>query len=149
MPRILPADAQAWVESTKLPITQLDAGHIAQIETQLFAKLSTAFNTTGWTDNTNTPELVKSIIAMTYASWFYNKAYSEDQENLNDYAVWLLGQANSLLMGLIDGSVEIPGVDSPTVGSPAFYPTDASSALCPTSDDSSLGPASFSMGMTF
>jgi hypothetical protein len=149
MARINAADAQAWAEATKLPFASLDPGLIAQIEAQLIGKFSTAFDTSTWVDTTNTPELVKSVIAMTYVSWYYNRTYSEDQENLNDYAVWLLGQANALMMGIIDGSIILPGVVVPSVGTPAFYPNDASSALCPTFEDPSLGDSSFSMGQRF
>jgi hypothetical protein len=152
MARILPSDAQVWAEPTKLPITVLDAGLLSQIEAQTMAKLTLVFLpvvTNTWVDSTTTPVVVKSLIAMTYVSWFYNRSYSEDQQNLNDYAVWLLGQANNLMAGLIDGSLGLPGVEQPSTGFPSFYPNDNSSALDPTDDDTSLGTASFSMGQRF
>jgi hypothetical protein len=142
-------DAQAWVEDTKLGIDAFDESLLAQVEAQLLGRLSAGFDLSTWVGPGTTPDLVKSAIAMTYASWLYNKHYSEDQENLNDYAVWLLGQANAIMTGLIDGSITVPGVEAPTVGAPSFYPNDSSSALAPTWEDPSLGGASFSMGQRF
>jgi hypothetical protein len=149
MARIEKSDVQGWVEKSKLPIETLDAAMLTQLEAQIIGRLGGSFDTSSWTDHTNTPTLVKSVIAMTYASWHYNRAYSEDQEALNDYALWLLGRANDLLTGIIDGSIIIDGVVPPETGSPSFYPNDNSSALDPTCDDTSLGDAKFSMGSRF
>jgi len=88
---------------------------------------------------------------MRYASWLYDRAYSEDSEPSN-YGALLRTEADKLLMGLIDGSIVIPNLPTDvdrTLGSPGFYPTDDSSALEPTVDDTSLGAAKFSMGQVF
>lgn len=149
MSRIEKQDVQPWVEKSKVTIEALDSGLLAQLEARVIGRLDVSFDTSSWTDETNTPVLVKSIIAMTYASWHYNRAYSEDQEALNDYALWLLGQANDLMTGLLDGSIVIDGVAAPTTGYPSFYPNDESSALAPTSDDYSLGGPMFNTGGKF
>jgi hypothetical protein len=57
--------------------------------------------------------------------------------------------AGMLIQGLIDGTIEIPGVPPTSSPNPSFYPNDASSALEPTLEDPSLGPARFSMGKVF
>jgi len=149
MARVEKADVQAWVERTKLTVEALDDAMLSQLEAQVMGQLGGSFDTSGWTSPTNTPVLVKSVIAIKYASWLYNRAYSEDQESLNDYALWLLAQANDLLAGILSGSIILEGVPTSTTDGPSFYPNDASSALCPTFDDPSLGGPKFSMGGRF
>src|SRR5882724_2614755 len=148
MQRIRVEDAQAWSERTKLTITQLDADLATQIETRVLARLTVAYpDSVGtWVSSDTTPQIVKTVISMLYVAWFYDRQYSEEQQSLNDYAVLLRSEAETLILGIIDGSIVIPGVLVPTIDSPAYYPTDASSALQPTSLDSSLGDAAFSMG---
>lgn len=148
MPRILIDDVKAWVESTKLNPTSLDANLLGQLEEEILSRIGSAYDTSGWTDNTNTPNLVKVIISKSYAGWLYDKFYSENQSEPNEYAQMLKANAEMLIMGIIDRTIEIPNIPS---GSPeaSFYPNDASSALEPTLDDPSLGPAKFSLGRVF
>jgi hypothetical protein len=150
MARITAADAQGWAESTKLVLSPLDASLVAQIETEIISRLSSIFVTTGWTTDSNTPSIVKVVIAKTYVAWFYDRQYSENQENGNDYAAMLRANAEMLMEGLINGTIDIPGETTTGAGTGAsFYPNDASSAQEPTEDDPSLGPAKFSMGKVF
>jgi len=150
MARITPADAQGWAETTKLSVSTLDASLVGQIETEVLGLLSSAYDTTTWIDETTTPNLVKVIIAKFYVAWFYDRQYSENQTEGNDYAALLRTNAQMLIDGLIDGTIDIPGETPAGSGlGPAFYPNDASSALEPTFDDPSLGPARFSMGKVF
>lgn len=152
MARIDAPDADAWTEKTKLAITALEPAMLDQIETQVLGRLATQFDEVStWVSSTTTPKMVKSVIAMLYVAWYYDKTYSEDQEQLNDYAILLRAQAENLIQGILDGSIileEVPD-DGSEPGGPSFYPTDASSALCPTLLDPSLGPARFSIGTTF
>jgi hypothetical protein len=150
MARITPSDAQGWAESTKLTVSNLDASLLEQIEAEIIGRLNSLFTTTGWTTPTNTPILVKVIIAKTYVAWFYDRQYSENQTEGNDYAAMLRQNAEMLMTGLIDGTIDLPGETPVGAGAgPSFYPNDASSAMEPTSDDLSLGPNKFSMNMKF
>jgi hypothetical protein len=150
MPRIEVKDAKGWGEPTKLNLSTLDLGLLDQIEAEVLGRLSGVFTITGWTDHTNTPTLVKVIIAKSYVSWFYDRQYSENQDDGNDYASMLRANAEMLITGLLDGTIELPPPDGSTSGGkPAYYPNDASSAMTPTPDDLSLGPAKFSMGKAF
>jgi hypothetical protein len=148
--RITVGEAQAWVESSKLAIASLDTNLLPQIELQVLSRLATQYDVSTWSNEATTPKMVRSVIAMLYVAWYYDRQYSEDQEAGNDYAAMLRAQAESLTVGLLDGSVE-PDPDNPSAtdepGGPSFYPTDASSALEPTDDDPSLGGEQFSMGM--
>jgi len=149
MAHIDTADANAWVEQTKLKIATFDAAFLDQIEAQVLGRVASQFDTSTWVSPATTPKMVKSIIAMWYVAWLYDKTYSEDQEKGNDYAALLRAHAESLLVGILDGSIVLPEVPNQEPGSPSFYPTDDSSAMCPTPEDPSLGPARFSMGSIF
>lgn len=143
-------DAQAWAERSKLSLSNLESDLVGQIATQVLSRIAQAFVTTGWVDETTTPAIIRSIIAMKYVSWFYNKVYSEEQADTNDYAMRLDRIAEDLIDGIIAGIVAVDDpTQSPVNTGPTFYPTDTSSAQDPTSDDPSLGPASFVMGQVF
>jgi hypothetical protein len=149
--RISLAEAQAWLEQTKLVLPLLDASMEAQISSQILGRLSVAYpvEVVTWTTEANTPQLVRSIISMFYAGWFYDRQYSENPED-NSYADRLRAWAEQLLMGLIEGTIDIPEVPGqPAIGEPVFFPTDASSAACPTSDNPSDGGPKFLMGKVF
>lgn len=141
-------EAQAWAEGTKLTITALDAELEAHLSEEVIRRLDSGFDVTGWTDSTTTPKLVRTIISKLYVAWVYDRQYSEDIEQGNNYADRLKVNAESLMVGLLDGTIDLPNVTNSS-GVPVFYPTDASSAQLPTADDPSLGPPAFSMGMRF
>jgi hypothetical protein len=148
MARIQLADAQGWVESTKLTLPSLDVALLNQLEEEIIARLHTVYDTSTWLDPITTPAIIKVIIAKTYAAWVYDRQYSENQDQGNDYAAMLRTNAEMLITGLIDGTIDIPGI-LPIGGIPSYYPNDASSAMVPTLEDPSLGPAKFSMGKMF
>lgn len=150
MTRILAKQAQAWFDKTKLNIDALDQDLLEEIETETVGRLSSVFDTTSWTNETNTPSLVRTAIAKLYASWYYNRTYSEDSDELNDYAAKLAANAELLISGLIAGTITLPEAPADEdISGPSFYPTDESSVMEATSDDRSLGPNVFSMGTTF
>jgi hypothetical protein len=145
--RIIVAEAQAWAEGTKLTIPALDGNLLDHIEAEVLGRLSTLDSTT-WIDSTTTPKIIRTIISKLYVAWVYDRAYSEDVEQGSNYADRLRLNAETLIQGIIDGTIVIPGIPD-NAGTPVFYPTDASSSQLPTVDDPSLGPAAFSMGMRF
>jgi hypothetical protein len=149
--RITVQEARAWAEPTKLKIDTLDADLLAHMEEEVLGQLQTVFDTSTWLDQTSTPKLVRTIISKKYVCWFYRKAYSEDTDAKNPYAQTLDDNANMLVLGLVSGTIEIPGIPAGDVSSPSFYPTDASSLLDPLDfpDDPSVGPAKFSMTTVF
>jgi hypothetical protein len=142
-------EVNAWGDGTKLLLSDLDIELEAAQASQVLASLSRVYDISTWINETMTPSLVRKIIAMMYMGWYYQKTYSED-ESTNSYGLMLLGQADSLLQGLVAGTLEIPGGVVPatidSTQSPLYYPTDASSALEPTTDDPSLGGPAFTMG---
>lgn len=142
-------DVRGWVETTKLDITSLDLNFLPQLEAETFARLGTVYDTTTWITPDSTPMIVRVVITKYYAAWTYDRFYSENQGVANEYAAMIRQNADMLLQGLIDGTIEIPGVTPISDPNPAFYPNDASSVLDPTTDDPSLGPARFSLGRVF
>lgn len=149
MARVTISDVKGWVETTKLNPVALDPDLTPQLEEEVLSRIGTVYDTSTWTNETNTPNLVKVIIAKTYAGWLYDKYYSENQSEPNNYAQMLKANAEMLIAGLIDGTIELPNVTPATPQSASFYPNDASSAQEPTLDDPSLGPAKFSLGRVF
>jgi len=150
MAHVTESDVQAWLEESKLEVGTLEAEFEVQIATEVLGRIVTAaYDVTGWTDSTNTPVLVKKIIAMLYAGWYYDKVYSETSET-NQYAQRLKRAAETLLLGIIAGTTdlgEVPGISD--LGSPVFFPTDVSSARSQNEYEVGDGPAVFGMGARF
>lgn len=152
MARVTVSEIQAWLEPTKLtlgPLSATDQELLLHLEEEVLVRLTSVYTVTTWTDETNTPKIVRTIISKKFASWVVDKKYSENQEEGNDYAARLDANAEMLLTGLTENIIEIPGETASNPNTPSFYPTDASSAMEPTRDDPSLGPARFSMGKVF
>jgi hypothetical protein len=116
MPHIQVSDAQSWLEKTKTNLgPALDDNLEASIASQVLARVVQSYDVSTWTDNTSTPRLVRDVIAMKYASWFYNRQYSEDDQT-NEYALLLNAQAEVLIDGIIDGSIDLPEIEGPGPG---------------------------------
>jgi len=143
-------DAQAWVEGTKLTLSSLDANLEPQVTSLIFAQLLGTFNTVAWVNPASTPRIVRTIIAMHYVAWLYDRAYSDDAE-ANAYAALLRQYADANLAGLIAGTIELSELPDANAGisSPSFFPTDLSSSQEPTDLNPSDGPPSFTMGTVF
>jgi hypothetical protein len=117
MTNIVVAEAQAWLETTKANLgATLDVELEASIATQVLARVGSSYDTSTWTDSNTTPKLVRKIIAMKYASWYYQRQYSEDG-SANDYALLLNAQAETLLAGIVEGVLELP--EAPDEGAAA------------------------------
>lgn len=150
MARITPQMAQAWFDGTKLVVESLDTPLLDLVETEVLGRIGAAFDTSTWVDVSTTPKLVRVTISKLYAAWFYNRQYSEEVGEQNVYAAKLEANAELLITGLIDGTIDLEEVPSgDPSGQPGFYPTDESSAMEATADDRSLGPEVFSMGKVF
>jgi hypothetical protein len=129
---ILIDEAQAWLETTRANLgTDLDVELESSIATQVLARLSLSFDVSDWTTPEKTPKLVRKIIAMKYASWYYQRLYSEDSDSANDYALLLNAQAETLLDGVATGSLTLPEVtgeeNQTSWTSPSFYPDNTTS----------------------
>jgi hypothetical protein len=151
MSRITVQNAKGWVRTSKFSVGDIDTDLCDQIEGEVLARISSSYDVSLWVDVTATPSLVRTAIAKMYVAWLYAKAYSEDEETVPEYARALQANAEMLIVGIIDGTINLPDALPSDTGSgqPSFYPNDASSGQSPTSADSSLGDAHFSMGKAF
>jgi hypothetical protein len=156
---IAASDVQTWLESTKLPIASVDPNLETDVAAEVLGRLSSTYSkyVPTWTDSTNTPQVVKQVIAMYYAGWMYDRAFSEVEtgEGNSSYGALLRRWASNLLQDIIRGAVSIVEIQPnvPAVA-PISYPTDVSStweAWQANTDcnDKSLGPAKFGMDMRF
>lgn len=143
-------EANAWLDSTKLTLSSIEVELEEQVKNQIFARLHGAFDTSGWVSNLSTPKLVRTILAMYYVSWIYDRAYSDDAES-NAYAQLLRQMADANIVGLVAGTIELTEFPDLNAGisSPSFFPNDASSANEPTPENPSDGGPAFMMGTVF
>lgn len=159
MAHITTSDVQVWLETTKLAISSIDPTLEVDVSNEVISQLTGQFGayTPTWVDNTSTPQIVKQIIAMEYAGWVYDRAFSEvvTNEAQVSYGATLRGWATNLINDILGGSILIAEIGSgPVNEAPIFYPTDVSSTWdawranidC---NDNSLGPAKFGMGKVF
>jgi hypothetical protein len=119
------AEVQAWLEKTRSDLGgDLDAELESSIATQVLARVSLSYDVSDWTSPDATPKLVRKIIAMKYASWYYQRVYSEDSDSANDYALLLNAQAETLLDGVVTGSLDLPELKgtegTSSLGAPAY-----------------------------
>ncbi len=150
--RITVADVQVWLEPSKLRLDSDDslAEEIPASE-EVLSKLATRFDTSLWLDENDTPALVRQIIALKVACFRYNSIYSESDDAGNPYADKLCSMADNLIMGIIDGTINLidEPLQGPSVeGTLAFFPTDATGA----NDADPFGPeegARFEIGRVF
>lgn len=149
---IAPADVNAWLEETKLSLSALNAALEQAARDQVMGRLASVFDVSTWLDTATTPNMVKTIMSMYYASWIYDKAYADDSTDTSNYAYVLRRMADANINGLLSGDIileEDPSaVDAHDV--PSFFPNDASSddRIGFHEDPSDGGPA-FMLGTTF
>lgn len=119
MPNITAANAQGWLEPTKLTFdVDLDTELEAQIADEVYGRLNRAKDA----NPEATPSIVRSIIAMRYASAYIDRVYAEDDEG-SPYAARLWRRSTTLLEGVITGAISLgEGHDRDT--GPSSYPTD-------------------------
>lgn len=119
-------EAQAWGEKTKLaPAWQdgLDIALLEQVQVEVLGRVASVANTSTWTTSASTPSLVKTIIAKLYVAWLIDRQYSEDAD-LSAYAALLRTSAVTLLDGIVNSEIDIPGVVVEADGLPSVYPND-------------------------
>jgi hypothetical protein len=147
-------EMQAWVESSRLSVTfdDIDDDLAKQITEQVFARLGLLYTTASWVDETTTPQLVRSILAMQYVAWKYDAAYSVDDEEGSNYAALLRQTSENNMLALLSGVITLPDIVSEvagTIGQPSFFPNDLSTATAPSWDFPADGPEAFNMGQVF
>src|SRR5687768_12024745 len=120
-------EAAAWGEKTKLApaLVSMDTALLEQVQAEVLGRIAAVATTTTWVDSATTPPLVKTILAKLYIAWIIDRQYSEDEE-LSGYAALLRATATTLLTGIVESEIDIPGVTVGDAGDglPSVYPTD-------------------------
>src|ERR1700753_3267635 len=115
-------EVRGLAERTKLAIATIDTELLSSVESEILARLGAqidAATIASWLGPDTTPKLVRTIISRKYFALFYFRQYSEDVgPTENTYAEKLDASAEMLLMGILDGSIPLPGyavdISSPT-----------------------------------
>lgn len=155
MARVTAAEVQGWLDGAKITISTLDTELIANIEEETLARLNAIYDVSVWTNNSNTPKIIRTVISKYYASWLIDRFYSENSiENTSVYAKRLCDNADMVMTGIIEGQITVSDSGGTTVvpdvpRTASFFPTDSSSSQTPTFDDPSLGGPYFSLGRAF
>lgn len=137
---------QNWLDKNKLSLNAIDEDMEQHYKDVVFAKLALQYDVQGWLDSGTTPALVQDILALYIAGSEYQRRYSDDNESLQNYAMWLMRSADSLLKGILDGTLdilEIEGLPGVRWSANDFYPNDDTGIICPNED------IKFTMGHVF
>lgn len=121
-----PADVNNWFEGSKLTLDQINVGIETVAATTIVGRLTNAYDTSSWVDESTTPALVIQLIAMHYAAAYYRRAYSEDLVDgvgLN-WAEWLERSVEGYITMILDGAIDLEGETETGYGLPSFYPDD-------------------------
>lgn len=144
---------QSWLNDDKYPLVTVNENYETTAVAVVLGKLSQRYDTSVWTDGVTTPKLVVSIISMLVAAYEMRQVASEE-DGRTSHAEWLEKRAMELTTDIVDGCIDLPGVDtdpgSDLGGGPLFWPTDASTALAEEcSWDPLASPKVFRVGMEF
>jgi hypothetical protein len=136
------AEAQAWLEGSRVTLGLADTELEASASEVVFSQLRGRFDVSPWVDETTTPKLVRTVIAMLHDAWYVQRVHA-DQDDLSPYARKLESLAMTLLGGLAGGSIDLDIViPRATFSLLAFYPMQADT-------DAGTAPRAFSMGSVF
>jgi hypothetical protein len=148
------AEVQQWLEVTKARVTQLDLELEGTATELVLSQLRSTYAVEAWVDEGTTPKLVRSVISLLYAGWFYDRTYSEDTpDSATSYGSKLESAAMALLGSLVAGSTLLDETTVPrdNTSFPVFWPTDAATLIASQEGDDAEGaaPRAFTMGKVF
>jgi hypothetical protein len=133
MARITPDDVQVYLDVDTFPIPENDT--IPEEPTfadMVFARLGQVYDTTGWTTSSNTPGLVRRILAMLVAANRYNKKHAEDDDAGNRYAFKLENRAWELVQLILSDQAVLYDaslLEIAELNDPKFWPDDTTGAV--------------------
>ncbi len=159
MARTTIAEVQVWISDNRVTVASGDL--LDQIEDYVLGRLESTHDTSGWADDTDTPDLVRQVIALLDAEAKFRKDYS-DQEDELPYADKLGMMAEARLEQIIGGqltltvgTVVLTSTQADAVSAaagPTIFPTEGErlqdSYLDPTATDGKHR-AAFHMGEIF
>ncbi len=104
---------QAWLQDSKFDVGEVEETWENLHRLVLFGKLERRYDTTLWTDEDDTPELVLNIMSMKVAADFLRKVASEE-DGLTTYADHLDQRAMMICDGIVAGDIDIVGTSEDT-----------------------------------
>lgn len=121
--RINVKDVNHWLKDT---VFELDLDDILPEESfvgsKILGKLQTRIDTSGWTNEINTPELVKECISMEVAAWRLEIQYGDKREDASLICKMLRAECSKTINDILMGKMDIFGVtDTPTKVGNAEY----------------------------
>jgi len=123
---------QQWIDTTKLPLEEVDPVLLDSAQSQVFARVSRVYDSTNWVDQDTIPALVQQAMALLVASWIYDRAYSEDTSEENKYSLKLESMAEALIEGIESGTISLIDANEATMDippeQPIFLPNDTTGA---------------------
>src|SRR5262245_55206150 len=119
------ADAQQWLEPTKLTLTAIEPALEATAFEYVVSRLAGRYNAESWTNSSTTPQLIRSVESMWYAGMLYKRQYSENSDE-SGYGNYLLTYSANLLEGIATGRGDVVGLDElrQQFSYPSFWPND-------------------------
>ncbi len=129
-------DVNVWLDGNKVVTTSgddTDEQRMAEdlIRGYLAGRIPAATMAT-WISPAATPELLRGIAGRLVAAFRYRKLYSEDSTEVAAYAKMLYDEAMSVLVGIVNGSIDIPElvgvipvVTDSSLDGLNFYPNDS------------------------
>jgi len=123
MAYVLEPKIQQWIEPTKLTIDGVDEDIDSSTASIVFARIESRVDTSGWTDNTNTPTVILTVLSMLVASVHIRKAFPDIQDADLEYCIWLERQAENIIQAIINGTIDLGG--GPPTDQPIFWPDDS------------------------
>jgi hypothetical protein len=147
MARVTISEVQAWLKSDRITVTADDLN--AQHETNVLSRIEGFYTTSGWTNSTNTPKLVRQVIGLLNAATILRKAYSDQDDDIH-YATILEHMAEDTLSGICSGGLVLTDLSealitaAQDIAGPSFFPTDTE-----TDEVDGLNVIKFTMGEVF
>ena len=150
------AEVAQWIASDRLHIDRHDYDLVDTAKTKVYAAVDLVYDTSTWVDRASTPDIIRKIISLLVASYIYNKAYADSADGTSAYGNKLERMADSLLEGVIDGTISLVDEEQVKTSNPAFWPDDTTgssqqydAAGIPIGDSQYSEDHKFTMGMRF
>jgi hypothetical protein len=100
-------DVNAWLEQVKTQVVEVEDALAGQLADTVIGAVSQRYSVGSWVDPESTPLLIRRIISMFYAGYFYHRTFSNNSEP-GVYGDRLLADAQILLDGVANGTISIP-----------------------------------------
>jgi len=151
MARVKASEVESFISDDRFTVMDDDLNE--QFEDRVLGQLEGRYDTSTWVDVDTTPDLVRQVIALLNAANILYKAYS-DQEDGVPYADRLSNMAESMLLQIVDGTLNLTVgtvvitddeyASASDAAGPAFYPTDTERL-----EENGVNRIKFEMGTVF